>query len=206
MNAIEGLTAEFAKMPGIGKRSAERLAYYVQSIPKTEARKLVDAIAQVKKRAKVCGECGNVSEEDPCRVCSAPSRDRTTICVVETPRDLGAIEAAGGYRGLYHVLGGRIAPLDNVYPENLNIRRLVERVHSGEIREVILATNPDTEGDATANHVADELAALDVTVTRLARGMPAGGQLEYAAQGTLAGALAGRQALNANRRQGLAEN
>jgi recombination protein RecR len=199
MTAIQTLATEFAKMPGIGKRSAERLAFYVQSIPRAEARKLVDAIALVKKTAKACGACGNVSDSDPCSICAARNRDRSTICVVETPRDLAAVEASGDYRGLYHVLGGRIAPLDNVYPEDLSIRRLVERARSREVREVILATNPDTEGDATANHVADELAGADVTVTRLARGMPAGGQLEYAAQGTLAGALAGRRPLGANR-------
>jgi recombination protein RecR len=191
--SIRQLTHEFAKMPGIGVRTAERLAYYVQSISREEARQLIEAIRLVKTRAKTCSICCNVSESDPCPICADPRRDATTVCVVERARDLGAIESSGEYRGVYHVLGGRIAPLDNVHPENLSIDRLVERVRQGGLSEVILATNPDTEGEATANFLIDRLAPLGVAVSMLARGVPAGGQLEHAARGTLAGALTGRR-------------
>jgi len=180
-------------MPGIGRRSAARLAYHVQGADREEAAELVDAIKGVKAKARTCSVCFNVSESDPCPICSDRTRDRATLCVVERPRDLAAIEASGSYRGLYHVLGGHIAPLEGVYPENLSVDALARRMKGGGVREVIIATNPDTEGDATANYLVNQLEPLGVAVSELARGMPAGGQLEFAAKGTLAGAFAGRQ-------------
>ena len=191
--SIEQLTAEFARMPGIGQRTAARLAFHVQSVSKQEAGRLVDAIRAVKAKSLTCSDCFNVSETDPCPLCSNRGRDRSTICVVERVADLAAIEASGSYRGLYHVLGGRIAPLDGVYPEDLSISRLVARIKKGEAKEVIIATNPDTEGDSTAHHLMQVLGALGVEVSALARGMPVGGQLEHAAKNTLAGAIKGRQ-------------
>ena len=195
--SIEKLTAELAKMPGIGVRTAERLAYYVQSVSNQEARKLVDAIRAVKANARTCSTCFNISETDPCPVCRDHGRDRSKICVVEQARDLAVIEASGSYRGLYHVLGGRIAPLEGVHPEDLTIDALLERVSKENVGEVILATNPDTEGDSTANYLTDKLAPLGADVSVLARGMPAGGQLEHAATGTLAGAIMGRRLVKA---------
>jgi recombination protein RecR len=195
-DSIERLTAEFVKMPGIGKRTAARLAYYVQSIGKDEAGRLAEAIQTVKTKALTCSQCFNVSEADPCPICGDRGRDSSTVCVVEFVRDLAAIETSGSYRGLYHVLGGRIAPLDGVYPENLTIDRLVRRIKKSEVKEVIIATNPDTEGDATANFIMQQLAPLDVAVSVLARGVPVGGQLEHAAKNTLAGAIKGRQRVN----------
>ncbi len=192
-DSIERLTAELVRMPGIGKRTAERLAYHVQSLSPEDAEELAEAIRGVKASALTCSRCFNVCESDPCTICADRSRDGSTICVVERVRDLAAIEAAGAYRGLYHVLGGRIAPLDGVYPENLTIRQLVRRARKETVQEIILATNPDTEGDATANFVMEQLKPAGVAVSVLARGMPAGGQLEHAAKGTLAGALRARQ-------------
>ena len=191
--SIERLTAEFAKMPGIGKRTAARLAYHVQSISKDEADRLADAVRTVKANALTCSQCFNVAETDPCPICDDPGRDRSTICVVELVRDMAAIEASGSYGGLYHVLGGRIAPLDGVYPENLTVGRLLRRIKKDDVKEVIIATNPDTEGDSTANFVMQQLAPLGVAVSVLARGVPVGGQLEHAAKNTLAGAIRGRQ-------------
>lgn len=191
--SIDRLTDEFAKMPGIGRRTAARLAYYVQSVSREEAAKLVDAIQAVKAKSLTCSRCYNVAETDPCPICTDAGRDQTTLCVVELVRDLSAIEASGSYRGLYHVLGGRIAPLDDVYPENLTIAQLLRRVTKEGIKEVIIATNPDTEGDSTANAIIEKLAPLRVTVTVLARGVPAGSHLEHAAGNTLAGAIRGRQ-------------
>ena len=191
--SIDRLTDEFAKMPGIGRRTAARLAYYVQSVSREEAAKLVDAIQAVKAKSLTCSRCYNVAETDPCPICTDAGRDQTTLCVVELVRDLSAIEASGSYRGLYHVLGGRIAPLDDVYPENLTIAQLLRRVTKEGIKEVIIATNPDTEGDSTANAIIEKLAPLRVTVTVLARGVPSGSHLEHAAGNTLAGAMRGRQ-------------
>jgi len=197
-HSIDQLTAQFARMPGIGVRTAQRLAYYVQELGPEHAQSLVDAIQNVKASAKRCSVCCNVSESEPCSICSARNRDRSTICVVERVRDLAVIEASGSYRGLYHVLGGRIAPLEGVYPENLTVDKLVRRASDETVKEVIIATNPDTEGDSTANFLVDKLAPLGVRITTLARGVPSGGQLEHAAKGTLAGAIEGRHALNTN--------
>jgi recombination protein RecR len=195
--SIGALAAEFAKMPGIGKRTAERLAYYVQAMPMDDAKAMVDAMRNVKARAKTCSVCCNITESDPCPVCSDRNRDQSIVCVVETVRDLAVIESNAGYRGVYHVLGGHIAPLEDVHPEDLSIRQLVRRVKKGGVKEVVIATNPDTEGDSTANFLVDHLAPLDVTVSVLARGVPAGGQIEHAARGTLAGAMSGRRNVNA---------
>jgi recombination protein RecR len=195
--SIDELAAQFGRMPGIGRRTAERLAYHVQRLSTAEAQQLVEAIRAVKARARICSLCHNVSESDPCPICRSRSRDGSVVCVVEDARDLAVFEESGGYRGLYHVLGGRIAPLEGVHPEDLNIESLVKRVREGKVREVILATNPTTEGDSTASFLIDKLAPLGVTVSVLARGMPAGGRLEHAARGTLFGALQGRRPVRA---------
>ena len=151
----------------------------------------------MKAKAITCSTCFNISETDPCPICASRGRDRSTLCVVERVRDLAAIEASGSDRGLYHVLGGRIAPLERVYPEDLTIDGLLRRAQENEVKEVIIATNPDTEGDSTANFLMDKLAPLDVAVSVLARGGPAGGQIEHAAQSTLAGAISGRRSVSA---------
>ncbi|MBI3466892.1 MAG: recombination protein RecR [Planctomycetes bacterium] len=194
--SVTRLVDEFARLPGIGKKSAERLAYHVLRIHKSEALALADAIRQVKENVRYCRICSNLAEEDECPICRDPRRDRSLLCVVEQPRDLMALEQAGTYRGLYHVLLVRIAPLEGVGPEQLTIADLVERVRTGNFQEIIMGTNPTLEGDGTALHVSNLLASLPnpVKITRLARGITAGSVLEFANKEMLADALAGRQA------------
>ncbi len=187
------LIDEFHKLPGIGPKSAQRLAYYLLRMPAAEAHALAAAILEVKERVTLCSACQNVTESDPCRVCSDERRDRTTICVVEEPLDILAVERAGAYRGLYHVLHGAISPMDGVGPEDLKVAELLRRLRSGEVKEVILATNPNLEGEATAMYLTRLIKPLGPKVTRLARGLPVGGDLEYADDVTLARALEGRQ-------------
>jgi len=187
------LWEEFRRMPGIGGRSAERLTYYVLNAEPEDAERLARAIRDVKEQVGMCSVCYNIAESDPCAVCRNPARDRGTICVVEEVRDLLAMEATGDYRGVYHVLHGRLAPLEGMHPENLTLAALEARVRAGGVREVILATNPTVEGDATALCVAERLADRGVGVTRLARGLPTGGTIEHASPGILSDALAGRQ-------------
>lgn len=187
------LIEELYKLPGIGPKSAQRLAYHILRKPAVEARALASAILEVKEKIAFCSVCQNVTDIDPCRVCSDPQRDRTTICVVEEPLDILAIERAGSYRGLYHVLHGAISPVDGIGPEDLKIASLMDRLRSGQVKEVILATNPNLEGEATAMYLARQLRPLGLTITRLARGLPVGGDLEYADDITLARALEGRQ-------------
>ncbi|HUG69063.1 MAG TPA: recombination mediator RecR [Pirellulaceae bacterium] len=184
---------EFAKLPGIGRKSAERLAYHVLRVHKSEALGLADAIRDVRESVRYCKTCYNLSEGELCGICRDPKRDRTQLCIVEQPRDVMALEQAAVFSGQYHVLLGRIAPLDGIGPEQLTIEPLVERVRTGEFREVIMATNPTVEGDGTALHISNLLADYPVNVTRLARGITTGSILEYTNKEILADALAGRQ-------------
>jgi recombination protein RecR len=193
--SIGKLIDELAQLPGIGRKSAERLAYHLLRVPKAEALGLADAIREVRDNVHYCRSCYNLAEGELCMVCSDPRRDRAQLCVVEQPRDLMALEQAGVYRGLYHVLLGRIAPLDGVGPEQLTIDRLIQRVREGGVREIIMATNPTVEGDGTALHLSNLLAEYPVNVTRLARGITTGSVLEYTNKEVLADALTGRQRL-----------
>lgn len=191
--SVTRLVDEFAKLPGIGKKSAERLAYHVLRIHQSEALALADAIRGVKQNVRYCRNCYNLTEQEECEICRDPKRDRTLLCVVEQPRDLLALEQPGTYKGLYHVLLGRIAPLDGVGPDQLTIDGLVNRVRQGEVRELIMATNPTLEGDGTALYISSLLADLPLEITRLARGITSGSVLEFANKEILADALAGRQ-------------
>ncbi len=198
MSAIDELVAEFAKLPGIGKKTAQRLTYFLLKQPREESARLARAVSAVGERVRACGRCGNLTEADPCDICADPRRDQTTICVVEEASDVLAIERAGEYRGVYHVLGGRLSPLDGVGPEALRIDALVHRVGNGGgggagVREVILATNPSVEGEATAHFVERTLHSAGVRVSRLARGLPVGSELEYADGETIAQALTARR-------------
>jgi recombination protein RecR len=187
------LIDEFHKLPGIGPKSAQRLAYYLLRMPSTEAQALASAILEVKERVTLCSICQNVTEVDPCRVCSDDRRDHTTICVVEEPLDILALERSGSYRGLYHVLHGAISPMDGIGPEDLKVSELLHRLRGDSVSEIILATNPNLEGEATAMYLTRLLKPIVAKVTRLARGLPVGGDLEYADDVTLARALEGRQ-------------
>ena len=190
--SVDNLVAQLTRLPGIGSRTAQRLAFHVLSTPKEEALALAAAISEVKERVRFCRECGNLTEEELCGICLDARRDRTVVCVVEQPVDVTSLERTHEYRGLYHVLGGSLSPLDGVEPEHLRIDELLRRVAQGEIREVVLATNPNMTGEATAAYLADRLRDR-ATVTRLASGLPVGGDLEYADEVTLGRALAGRR-------------
>jgi recombination protein RecR len=193
--SIGKLIDELAKLPGVGRKSAERLAYHLLRVNKAEALGLAEAIRDVRENVHYCRSCYNLAEGELCMICSDPRRDQAQLCVVEQPRDLMALEQSGVYRGLYHVLLGRIAPLDGVGPEQLTIDRLIERVRSSGIREIIMATNPTVEGDGTALYLSNLLAEYPVNVTRLARGITTGSVLEYTNKEVLADALTGRQRL-----------
>ena len=190
------LIDEFAKLPGIGKKSAERLAFHVLRVSKDEAMALAIAIRDLKRNVKPCSICCNISDADPCEVCSDPRRDHGLICVVEEPRDVIALEKSGAYRGTYHVLMGHVSPLEGQGPESLTIPALALRVQAGGVREVILATNPTHEGEETALCVAQALDPTGVALTRIARGVPSGSYLEYASPAVLSDAMAGRQKLD----------
>ena len=191
--SVSNLISEFAKLPGIGKKSAERLTYHVLRVSAPEALALADAIRNVKQKVRYCRTCYNLAEEEECAICRDPKRDRDTLCVVEQPRDLIALEQTGAYRGLYHVLLGRIAPLEGVGPDQLTIDALVRRVRGGRFREMIMATNPTVEGDGTALHISNLLSESPVRITRLARGITTGSVLEFANKEMLSDALSGRQ-------------
>jgi len=192
-DSMKRLVEAFGRMPGIGQRTAERLTYYVLRAPKGEMELLAQDIRDVKEKVGHCSQCHNITETDPCRLCADPRRDASVVCVVEEPKDVFAIEAAGSFRGLYHVLMGRIAPLDGVGPESLEIASLLERVKRGTIKEVIMATNPNLEGDGTALFLSRKLSELGVRVTRLARGLAPGSAIEHANTAILSEALAGRK-------------
>jgi recombination protein RecR len=190
---IQELIDELSRLPGIGPKSAQRLAFWLVKTDPADAKRLAAAIVQAKDRISFCRECGNVAEGDLCRVCSDASRDSTTLCVVEEPKDAATIEKAALHKGRYHVLGGAINPLDGVGPDDLRVQELLDRVNRDGVTEVIIATNPNIEGNATAIYVAGLLKPLGVRVTRLASGLPVGGDLEYADEVTLSQALEGRR-------------
>lgn len=187
------LVKELQRLPGVGARTAERLAFHLMNAPDQEARGLAEAILDLRSRLTACSLCHNLTDSDPCGICRDEGRERSVICVVETSRDVSRIEATGLFRGVYHVLGGHLAPTDGVGPEDLSIAALVDRVRAGGVAEVILATNPTVESDATAMEVLECLGGLGVRVTRLARGLPAGGTLEYVSRNVLSDALSERR-------------
>jgi len=190
--AVDNLVAQLTRLPGVGTRTAHRLAFHLLRVPKDEAEALAAAIGDVKERVRFCSECGNLTEEDRCQICRDERRDRTLVCVVEQPADLVSLERTHEYQGLYHVLGGSLSPIDGVEPEHLRIDELMGRVERNGIQEVVLATNPNMTGEATAAYLADRLRGR-VRVTRLASGLPVGGDLEYADEVTLGRALSGRR-------------
>ena len=190
--SVDTLVVQLARLPGIGHRTAQRLAFHLLRVPSEEALALADAIRTVKERVGFCSVCFNLTEEPLCRFCSDSRRDRSVICVVEAPSDIVPIERTAEFRGLYHVLGGALSPIDGVDPEHLRIRELEERVDAGGVSEIVLATNPTMTGEATASFIADRLRGK-VRTTRLASGLPVGGDLEYADEVTLGRALAGRR-------------
>ena len=193
--AVAHVIELLAKLPGIGRKSAERLTYHLLRIPESEAVALADAIRDVRTKVQYCKTCFNLAEGDECLICRDPKRDRRVLCVVEQPRDLIALENSGMYKGLYHVLLGRIAPLEMIGPEQLTLDKLVDRVHHGDFQELILATNPTVEGDGTALHISNLFAGYPVKLTRLARGITSGSILEHTNKEILADAISGRQPL-----------
>ncbi len=191
--ALERLTEQFARLPGIGGKTAQRLAFHVLSLPKEDAENFAQAILDAREHVRTCTICQNLTDREVCPICSDQQRDQGLICVVAEPRDVIAMERSREFQGVYHVLHGVISPLNHVGPDNLRIRELLDRVASGNVREVIMATNPDTEGEATAMYLSRLLRPLEVKVTRLAYGIPVGSQLEYADEITLLRALEGRR-------------
>ena len=195
--AVQDLIDELGRLPGVGPKSAQRIAFHLLSADPVEVRRLVDALTEVKARVRFCDTCGNVTQEEQCRICRDPRRSATVICVVEEPKDVVAVERTREFRGRYHVLGGAINPIAGVGPDDLRIKELLTRLASGEVTEVILATDPNVEGEATSTYLARMLVPLGLTVSRLASGLPVGGDLEYADEVTLGRAFEGRRRINA---------
>jgi recombination protein RecR len=195
MSAIDDLAAELSKLPSIGRKTALRLTYHLLKQPPEQVKRLATALSTLAERVRRCSVCFNLTEDDPCDICRDARRDGSLLCVVEEASDIAAIERAGEFRGVYHVLGGRLSPLDGIGPEDLTVDRLVDRVSGGAVREVILATNPSLEGEATALYVQRQVAPHGVVVSRIARGLPVGGDLEYADGVTIAQALSARRAM-----------
>ena len=195
MSAIDDLTGELARLPGIGRKTALRLTYHLLKQPPEQSSRLADALRTLSEKVRPCSRCFNLTEEELCHICRDPRRDAALVCVVEEAADIGAIERAGEYRGQYHVLGGRLSPLDGVTPDDLAMAPLIRRVAEGGVREVILATNPSLEGEATALYVQRQLVTYPISITRIARGLPVGGDLEYADGVTIAQALSARRAM-----------
>jgi recombination protein RecR len=193
VSAIEELITELARLPGIGRKTAQRLTFHLLQQPSEQAGRLASALVAVTERVRACEQCGNLTEEQPCGICRDPRRDAAVVCVVEEASAVAVVDRSTDFRGRYHVLGGRISPLDGIGPESLRLDRLVTRVREEGIREVILATNPSMEGEVTATYIQQLLAGMGVRVTRLARGLPMGGDLEYVDGVTLAHALVARQ-------------
>ena len=191
--SLQNLTDQFARLPGIGGKTAQRLAFHVLELPQEEAQAFADAILEAKRRVHTCPICQNLTDREICPICDDPSRDRSVICVVAEPKDVIAMERSREFNGVYHVLHGVISPLNHVSQDDIKIKELLTRVGQGEVREVIMATNPDTEGEATAMYISRLLRPMEVKVTRLAYGVPVGSQLEYADEVTLSRALEGRQ-------------
>ncbi|HEV2582795.1 MAG TPA: recombination mediator RecR [Ktedonobacteraceae bacterium] len=190
---VAALIEELSKLPGVGVKTAQRLTFFILRSPTDQARRLAEAIMRVKESIIYCSRCFNITETDPCPICSNPNRDQEMICVVEEPLDVLALEKTSAYKGLYHVLHGAISPVDGVGPKDLRIDELLQRVRTMHLREIILATNPNFEGEYTANYIQKELKPFNVRVTGLARGLPMGGDLEYADEGTLGRAIEGRR-------------
>jgi recombination protein RecR len=193
--AIQDLIDELGRLPGIGPKSAQRIAFHILSADPADVTRLANALRKVKEVVRFCATCFNVAESDRCRVCRDPRRTDEVLCVVEEPKDVVAIERTGEFRGRYHVLGGAINPLEGIGPDNLRIRELMARLGEGSVRELILATDPNTEGEATATYIALMVKPMGITVTRLASGLPVGGDLEYADEITLGRAFEGRRAI-----------
>jgi recombination protein RecR len=189
------LVGELEKLPGIGPKSAQRLAFHLLRVPPEEARLLADAITKVKEQIHACSVCYNFTDQEVCEICASQRRDRSLLCVVADPRDLIAIERTNEYRGLYHVLGGVISPMDGVYADQLRVKELLQRLEGDEVKEVILATNPQVEGEATALYISRLLKPLDLRVSKIAYGLPMGGDLDYADPATLIQALGGRRVM-----------
>jgi recombination protein RecR len=190
---VAALIEEFSKLPGVGVKTAQRLTFFILRSPSDQARRLAEAIMRVKESIVYCSRCFNITEIDPCLICSNPNREQELICVVEEPLDVLALEKTGVYKGLYHVLHGALSPVEGIGPKDLRIDELLKRVRESNVREVILATNPNFEGEYTANYIQKELKPFNVRITGLARGLPIGGDLEYADEGTLSRALEGRR-------------
>jgi len=193
--ALDNLVEELCRLPGIGEKTAQRLAFFILRSPTVRAERLARTIVELKEKIIFCSECSSITEADPCAICTDPTRDRGLICVVEDPSDVLLIERTGAYRGLYHVLMGALSPLDGIGPEQLKIDALVKRVTEGSVREIICATNPNMEGDATVLYLAQLMKPRGVRLTRLAHGLPVGGHLEYADEVTLSRSLEGRRDL-----------
>lgn len=194
--AVQDLIDELGRLPGVGPKSAQRIAFHLLGTDAAEVQRLADAITTVKEKVRFCDTCGNVAESEQCRICADPRRDQTVLCVVEEPKDVVVIERTREFRGRYHVLGGAIDPMNGVGPDDLRIRQLLTRLGDGAIEEVILATDPNIEGEATATYLARMLVPLGVTVSRLASGLPVGGDLEYADEVTLGRAFEGRRTVS----------
>jgi len=190
---VARLIEEFEKLPGIGHKTAQRLAFHVLNLPLEKAENLAAAIVEAKSKTKYCSVCSNLTDTDPCNICSSSSRDNSSICVVEDPKDVVAMERTREFKGLYHVLHGSISPMEGIGPEDIRIKELLARVKEGNVKEVILATNPNIEGEATAMYISKLLKPLGIKTTRIAHGIPVGGDLEYADEVTLAKALEGRR-------------
>lgn len=191
--ALQDLIDALGRLPGIGPKSAQRIAFYVLSRPKAEAELLAQALIDAKEKIRFCTKCGNIAQEELCSICRNPKRDQAVICVVEEAKDVGAIERTRSYRGLYHVLGGAIDPINGIGPEQLRLRELLTRLSGDSVQEIIIATNPNIEGEATATYLTRTISPLGLKVTRLASGLPVGGDLEYADEVTLRRALEGRR-------------
>ncbi len=189
--ALQQLIEELSQLPGIGRKSAQRIALHILKLPQEEVHRMARSLIDVKDRIRYCSTCSNITEQDPCVICASPKRERSTICVVEEPNDVLALEKTNEFRGLYHVLGGALSPLDGIGPEDLKVRELLARI-TGEVKEVILAMNPNVEGEATTIYLTKLLKPLGTKVSRIARGIPVGGDLEFADEATLARALEGR--------------
>ncbi|NAZ81861.1 recombination protein RecR [Kineococcus sp. R8] len=194
---VQDLIDELGRLPGVGPKSAQRIAFHLLAADEADVRRLADVLSEVKSKVRFCEICGNVAQEQLCRVCRDPRRDTTVICVVEESKDVVAIERTREFRGRYHVLGGAISPMEGIGPDDLRVRELLARLSSGEVTETILATDPNLEGEATATYLARLLRPMGLTVTRLASGLPVGGDLEYADEVTLGRAFAGRRSLDA---------
>jgi recombination protein RecR len=194
---VQDLIDELGRLPGVGPKSAQRIAFHLLQADPADVRRLVSALVEVKEKVRFCATCGNVAEGEQCRICADPRRDGTSICVVEEPKDVVAIERTREFRGRYHVLGGAISPIEGVGPDDLRIKELMTRLASGEVTEIIIATDPNLEGEATASYLARFLRPMGLKVTRLASGLPVGGDLEYADEVTLGRAFEGRRLLDA---------